>query len=321
MLEAARAAVRFHCPGCGAGLRAGPRAGGTTAECFVCGESVRIPCRPHPRECTPDDLCQFPAPVAATAEAGVRLLLGSLGLTALGYVLITTVVAYWVVASGPAAVLARDYGSLRAIVFTAVAAQILVTLTATGFRWVGYRHCRPAALAVRADGWLGMAQCGLVASAVGCGMAAVPWVGGWSTHTTPEVVRALAEAGTLTALVGAVLEFGILAVWARLLTEFDGQAAYDRVTRYVVTAGVGVVATALAVCLAGMVTVLALRQNGPPPPPLPGPPPRLDFTVVPIVGWYAVLGVVVVAAGFGVVLYVRYYRILMAVREGLTGPR
>lgn len=321
MLGAARAAVRFHCSGCGAGLRAARADAGTAVDCFVCGEPVRVPRRPHPLEGDAEDTPLVPPAAAAEAAAGVRVLLWSLALTVAGYAVVGAAVALWAASSGPAAVFAREFGALRPVILAALFVDLLTVLTAAALRWVGYRRCDPAAVAVRAGVWLGAARSGVLIRAVGYVLAVLPWLGGRSLVDTPVVVAALAEAGLLTATVGAGLEFGVLALWSRLLTESGGRAAARRVAGYAVTVGVAVVATANAVCLAGMMTVMTLRRTAPPPHP-PGPPRRLDLAAVPDEGWYAVLAVLAVTTGFGAVLCVRYYRILTAVRAGLAGgPR
>ena len=322
MLGAARAAARFHCPGCGAGLRAPRSAAGTAVECFVCGEPVRVPRRPHPLEGDADDAPLVPPAAAAAVAAGIGLLRRSLGLTVAGYVAVGGAVSLWVAVAGPAAVFAREPGGLWPVLSAVAAADLLAALAAASLRWIGYRRCEPAAVAVQAGRWVALARAGVAVRAIGYALAAVPWVGGLPVNDTPDVVAALAQAGLLAAVVGAALEFGVLPLWSRLLAEGGGADAARRVTGYAVTAGVAVVATANAVCLAGMMTVLALRRDGPPPPPLPSPPRRLNFAAVPDDGWYAVLAVAAVAAGFGAVLCVRYARILAAVRAGLAGgPR
>ena len=68
MLDAAKAPVRFCCPGCGAGLRASRADAGTAVSCHVCGEAVRVPRRPHPRECDLDDASLVPPAAALDAR-------------------------------------------------------------------------------------------------------------------------------------------------------------------------------------------------------------------------------------------------------------
>ncbi|HET6573497.1 MAG TPA: hypothetical protein VFG68_07840, partial [Fimbriiglobus sp.] len=95
MLDAARVCVRFCCPGCGAGLRA-PRAdAGRAVACHLCGVQVRVPRRPHPVECPPDDAPPVPYPDAAAARSGLRLLTAGLAALAVEYAVLVAALVAW----------------------------------------------------------------------------------------------------------------------------------------------------------------------------------------------------------------------------------
>ncbi len=77
---------------------------------------------------------------------------------------------------------------------------------------------------------------------------------------------------------------------------------------------------AIGTMLAGIVTVLALRQTGSPPP-RPLGPTRMNYELLPSEGWSALAALIALAAGCAVMLCLQYVRILFALRAGLTTPR
>jgi hypothetical protein len=299
MLDAARACVRFCCPGCGAGLRA-PRAdAGTALECHLCGEHVRVPRRPHPVECPADDAPLVPHPAAAAARSGLRLL--TFGLVILAAEFVVLVAALVVVAiNGP------DRTPL------VVAGAIVLALEAgrAGLKWLGYRRCEPAADALQSAGWLTAARYAAVVFAIGfIGMVA-PWLTG-ATPTESGPAGAVAAVGQVAWMLATVAEFLVLLAWFRLLNELDGPAAARRVSVYTATFAFAVLTVAAGVCLATLLTAAALGR--------PPEPPHL-LGDLPPEGLYALGGVVVLIAAFAVILGWQYYRILTAIRSGLSRP-
>lgn len=183
MLDAARACVRFCCPECGSGLRA-PRAdAGTALECHICGEQVRVPRRPHPVECVPDDAPLVPPSAAASARSGCRLLtLGLVTLAAEYAVLVAALVAWTLSGPDPAILVAAGVIDL-----------VLVALR-TGLKWFGYRRCEPAAEEFQSAGWLTAARYAAVVRAAGYAGMVAPWLLGVRPNES-GVADAVAEVG------------------------------------------------------------------------------------------------------------------------------
>lgn len=320
MLDAARAAVRFCCPNCGAGLRASSAEAGTAVSCHLCGEAVRAPHKPHPRECDLVDGPLLPASAVSAARVGVRLLQLAVAVATVEYLVRAAVLSYWAMELGPARVLGREVGDLRALLFGAWLLDLALVTVRVWLQWQGYRRCEPAAAAVRASGWVTATRVGLVCRVTGYVAWSLPLGLGWSQTEGSFVINALSELGRVVWLAGLVLEFSILFVWARLLTELGGREAARRVSRHAATAVIGVMVFAIGTMLAGIVTVLALRQTGSPPP-RPLGPTRMNYELLPSEGWSALAALIALAAGCAVVLCLQYVRILFALRAGLTTPR
>lgn len=297
MLDAARACVRFCCPGCGAGLRA-PRAdAGTVLECHLCGERVRVPRRPHPVECPPDDAPLVPPAGAAAARSGLRLLTLGLATLAAEYAALVAALVAWA---------ANDQD--ETILVAAGVIDLALVTTRTGLKWLGYRRCEPAADAVQSAGWLTAARYAVVARTAGyVVLVALLILGADPAESGPA--GAVAAVGEVAWLLGTLAEFLVLLTWFRLLNELDGPTAARRVSVYTATFAFAVLTVAAGACLA---TLLTAAARGRPPEPLSG----LDD--LPPEGWYALGGLVALVTAFAVVLGWQYYRLLSAVRSGLA---
>jgi len=319
-LDAARAAVRFCCPNCGAGLRASSAEAGTAVSCHLCGEAVRAPHKPHPRECDLVDVPLLPTSAMSAARVGVRLLQVGVAVAIVEYLARAAVVGYWAFELGPAKVLSREVSDMRALLFGAWLLDLALVTIRVWLQWHGYRRCEPAAAAVRATGWVTATRVGLVCRVTGYVAWSLPLGLGWSQTEGPFVVNAVSELGRVVWLAGLVLEFSILFVWARLLTELGGREAARRVSRHAATAVIAVMVFAIGTMLAGIVTVLALRQTDLPPP-RPLGVTRMNYELLPPEGWSALAGLIALAGVCAVVLCLQYARILFALRAGLTTPR
>jgi hypothetical protein len=197
------------------------------------------------------------------------------------------------------------------------AAEVILLLASGIFRWIGYRNCSPAAALLRAGNWLGAARIGVVLGTVGAILGAAPALSGLSVEQTPVILKALGALGDVSRVIGFVLEFGILFVWMRLLTEIGGRSAASAVARYAAgatAAGIGIFGAA---CASGAVVVMTLRQNGlPPPPAMPGR--RFDFAAFPADAWhaaYAFFGVVALASLW---MAWSYWRLLQQIRRAAS---
>ncbi len=298
MLDAARVCVRFCCPECGAGRRA-PRAdAGTALECHICGELVRVPRRPHPVECPPDDAPLVPPSAAAAARSGFRLLTLGLAILVVEYAALAAALLAWALV-----------GPDRTILLVAGAIDLSLVAVRVGLKWLGYRRCERAADEVQAAGWVTTARYAAVIRAAGYAMMVAPLLLGISPDEAGSA-GAVVAIGQVAWMLGTVAEFAVLLAWFRLLGELGGPAAARRVTVYVATFALAVLTVAAAVCLATLLTA-AVRGRDQPPHGLTGVPPE---------GWYALGGVVALAAAFAVVLGWQYYRILAAARSELTRP-
>ncbi len=317
MIGTTRPAIRFCCPECGATMRA-PRAdAGSAIDCPRCGESVRVPRKLHPRESETDGPLVNPT-AAANARSGVRLLTISLEVWSVWYVLSLMVLGAWAVTLGPPAVLGREQGWLRPTLLVVGVVEILLVWFGAGLRWVGYGRCRDAAEAVRASGWITTARAGALIAAAGQTFAAWPSLAGMPVAQTPGTLRALGQVAEIARTLGVALEFGILFVWARILTEAGGPGAVTRVRRYLLTAIGSVGGTLVGLCVAATVTVIALhRDRSAPPPPPSTPMARLDYTAIPEEGWYSLATVLGMVSGFAAVLCWQYFQILAATRRAL----
>lgn len=316
MLETTRTGLRFYCPRCGECVRA-PRAdAGLAIDCHKCGEMIRVPRAPHPCESEGDDTPLIPAPAAALADRGMWDLTASLALYSISIVLAVGVVIAWALAAGPAAVLDREPGHLRGPLAVTALLELALTLTAAGLRWVGYGRCVPAAAAVRAGSWVTVARVGVAVAAVGAILAVAPGLAGFFLTDVPTVIKSVGRIGQLTRLSGIAVELGILFVWARILTEAGGRSAARQVMQYLAALIGAAAATTSVLSLAGMVTVLSLKKDGP----LPADPfPAGTPAAIPPEGWYVLGTAVCVAAGFALLLSWQYYHLLLSTRAALAG--
>jgi hypothetical protein len=293
-----------------------PRAdAGTAIECHLCGEQVRVPRRPHPVESIADDDPPVPLTAAAAARTGTQLLVLSLAVAVAEYAALAVAVAGWasLQARGPEA----DAGELRAVLVAAWAIDLVLLAVRVGLKWVGYRRCEPAAEAVQANGWVAAARFAALGRAIGYAGMVTPWL--LAPGPDPGVpLLAVAVAGRVVWLLGAVAEFAVLVAWSRLLTVVGGTDAARRVAVYAVTFAVAMLTVAFGVCLAGLVTAAAGGPPGQVPRPPHGGPPRLNLDALPAEGRIAFAAVAAVTAAFGVVLVWQYLRVLTAVRAGLT---
>jgi hypothetical protein len=312
MIGTSRPAIRFCCPECGADMRA-PRAdAGSAIDCDRCGESVRVPRFPHPKESESDTPLVSPA-AAATAGSGLRLLTAGLGVWAAWFALTVAVGVAWAGVLGPDAVYRRDQGDLRPWLLAAGVLEVLLVWVGAGLRWVGYGRCRDAATAVRAAGWVTAARVGLLVGATGQTFAAWPMLLGLPADRTPGNVRAIGQVAEAVRAVGFVLECGVVFVWVRLLTEAGGRGAARPVNRFMVSAAVAFAATFCALCAAGSVVVIAARTRGRFPADL------FATGDAPPEAWSAIAAVLGVVAGAAGVLGWQYFRILAATRSVLDG--
>lgn len=312
MLGAARVSVRFCCPGCGAGLRAPCTEAGTAIGCHRCGEGVRVPHRPHPFESDVDDPPLIAVNAVTAARLGARYLQLSLALFLIEWSLAAVAIGYCVSELGPARVVERDFGDLRAFLMTIWVVDLALVTGRTWLRWVGYRRCEPAAAAVRAAGWVTAARFAVLLRWVGYATACTPLILGLPPRETRGVIEAFVTIGRVTWLAGALLEFGVLFAWVGILTETSGREAAYRVARYTLWAAFAVVAVSGGVCLTGVAVVLLARHEIPPPPA------RLTLSALPDDAWYVVAGLLVFCAVTGLVLCWKYARVLAALRVGMT---
>ncbi|MGL6095509.1 MAG: hypothetical protein ACRC7O_06895 [Fimbriiglobus sp.] len=312
MLGTSRTVSRFYCPACGTGLRAPQADAGHAIECDGCGIAVRVPRYPHPLESDADDGPLVTPSAAISARSGLELLSRSLTYFTLGLGVSLIAMAVWVKLEGPAAVPNRTLGRAADVVLAAAVLEIGFAWAGAALRWVGYARCRPAADAVRAGGWVAVAQLGAAGVVFGHTLAVVPVFAVAFGEVSPVFLNAAFQIGLLFRGIGAAAEFGILFVWVRLVLESDGAGAARRVSQYAAAVLAGILGTAASVGLAGFAVVLALRKHGPTE--------RLDFAAIPWDGWYTVGGAVVVAIGFAVALTVQYRRLLHTVRASVGGP-
>lgn len=320
MLEAAPATVRFHCPSCGAGLRAARGEGGAVIGCHQCGERVRVPRHLPPRESIPDEPPPFDPATARRARSGLKLLELGLMLAVLDAALVAASYAGWAWWVGPARVLDRDPGDLRLLLLTAWSLDIVLVLTLTAVKWLGYHRCEPLAACVQSGPWATAARYAVLARAAGYLVAAVPWFLDSGTEAVPPVLRAFVQIGQLAWVCGGVFEFGVVLVWLRLFGELGGAGLTRLVTRYLVGVGAALVLGSTALSFASFLLVLTLRRSSPPPPP--GHPPvavQLDYAQLSPDAWLA-FGALAAAFGLaGLALAWRYRRILRVAYQAL-GP-
>lgn len=317
MLEAAATALRFCCPECGAGMAA-PRADrGRTLCCHRCGLPVRVPTRPHPLEsdAAPDPLITPSA--AANAASGIGLLTLSLRVALFEHTFLIAAGCVWLGHVGVAGVLSRDLGRLGPLLAAAWVLDLALLSVRTRLRWVGYGRCRSAAAAVGADGWVTAAQMATLTRWAGWLVVPAPWALGWSASELRPEVQTVVAVGFLAWAAGTAAEFGILTVWHRLLIEAAGQQATASVTRYLLALGGTAVAVPAGLSLLGMTVGLTARPGASPLHPRSAPAVRLED--LPPDAWYAVGGFLAGLAVLGLLIGIRYLKVLTAVRAGLTG--
>ena len=311
MVGATASGVTVFCPGCGAALRVAFADGGAALGCHRCGEAVRVPARPHPVE-TPADLHPvLPAAVARRAARGVRLLQLSLGLFAVEHLLLVGAVAWWVTVAGPAGVANRRWADLGPVIPLLLGLDLGLMLVRAGARTLGYWRCEPAAAAVGALPWVRWAKWAPGLRLVGFVGTFGPWAWGVPFAGLPAFVQALSGLASVVWTTGAVLEFGVLAAWGRLLVALGDHYAAGRAARYVL----GVVGGVALIGVGLMMTRLAAFHTARRADPLHRP--RLDLLDVQPDALPAFAGLGLVACGVVGVLWLHYFRLLAALRERL----
>ncbi len=313
--------LRYHCPACGAGGRAAAADGGTVASCPQCGEAIRVPRHPHPYESAGPDVPLVPLAAAVRGAAGVRLLELALVLVVAEALLVVGAYAAWAATQGPVRLLDRDPGDIRTALQIVWVADLLFVALQTVLKVVGYRRCSGLAAAVESGGWATAAVGGAVVRAAGYAVAALPWLWYQTPEILPPAARAFAQIGQVAFLFGVLLEAAALVVWYRLFAEDGGPALARRVTNYLTTAGGMIVAASAAVSVTGIALVALVRRASQEPTVRVARGVRLNFAALPPEGWYTLLGLATLVAGFGLVLVWQYAGILRTARRVVVAPR
>lgn len=253
--------------------------------------------------------------------SGIRLLELALVVVAAEAVLVAGAYAAWANTQGPARLLARDPGDARTLLQLIWAADLLLVALQTQLKVVGYRRCAGVAAAVGSGGWATAACVGVLIRSAGYTLAAVPWLGNLTPDPLPPAARAVVQIGQVAFLFGLLLESAALVVWYRLFAETGGPALTHRVTHYLMTAGGMIVTASAAVSVTGIALVALLRRASQEPTVRVPRGVRLNFAALPPEGWYTLLGLAALVAGFGLVLAWQYAGILRAARRALLAPR
>lgn len=293
----------FCCPSCGAGLRVNPAAA-TLVSCPGCGELVRVPRLPHPREAA-TDAPTLPQPVRDRVTRG----LASLSVSVWAFVSAAACLAVSftlrvVVGRLPA----DEYPQWLPPLQVALASWWFVS--ACGgcvFRVRGYLLCRHAADGYSLGPWATAAAIGAGLSAVGV-VAMVPAVVGRPVLAVPPPAAGLLLVGMTTGLVGVLLEFAFMPVLNRLLWEASGWQAASQTGRYVVAFVFGMVAVMGALCLgvAALVLTAGGRDMNP------------DTTGVSVQAKAIAVVVILVVSGIGGWLTWRFARLLRLARHAVN---
>lgn len=308
MVGATASGATVGCPECGAALRVAFADGGATVDCHRCGEAVRVPARPHPVETAADAGPVLTPAVARRAARGVRLLQLSLALFALEHALVVATLAVWFRLAGPAAVANRDLGGFGPLLALVAGLDLGLLTARTTLRWVGYRRCEPAAAAVGVESLVAWARWAPVVRLAGYVGTFGPWAAGASD------LRLLVPLASVVWSVGAVLEFGAVAAWGKLLAALGDRYAAGRAARYFALVAVAGAVLTVGLVLARVAAVMAVRRLNPNPPH----PVSANLADLPADAWPAYIGLAVVAAGLTGVLCLHYARLLAAVRDRLT---
>ena len=299
------------CPECGGPLRVAFADGGSIVGCHRCGEAVRVPARPHPVE-TPDDAPALLPPAAARlAVRGVRLLQVSLALFAVEHALLVGTFALWVVAVGPTEVLNRTLGPAAVWLALALGLDAGLVAARTLVRWEGYRLCEPVAEAVGAAGWVRSARWAPLLRLVGYAGVFGPWAAGVPFADLPAWAQSLRVVATVSWMTGAVLEFGAVAAWGKLLAAAGDRHEAGRAVRYVVGVVGGLVVLTVGLTLVQMTVITAARRADP------LHQGRVALADLPADAAPAVYGLVLVACGVVGVLWLQYARLLGDLRRRL----
>ena len=193
---------------------------------------------------------------------------------------------------------------------------MLLLAAQSGVKWLGSQKCEAAADAVQAHGWGTLARFAVLLRGLGYLMACAPWLMATTPDADSALVRGLGQVGHLGLGRRLLLEFGILILWHRLLTEVADTRAATTVTRFVAWSAGLVLTASAAVSLTAMTLILLLRQHAPTPTPRRGVP--LNFAAVPDEGWLTVGGVSVLLSVFGAAIWWRYWRILRSIARLTT---
>lgn len=293
----------FCCPSCGAGLRVNPAAA-VLVSCPGCGELVRVPRLPHPREAAADPPT-LPRPVRDRVSRG----LASLS------------VSVWVFVSA-AACLAVSFtlrvvvGHLPADGYPLWLPPLQVTLACwwfvsacvgCGLRVRGYLLCRRAAEAYTLGPWATAAAVGAGLAVVGV-VAMVPGVVGRPVLAVPVPAAGVLLVGLTTGLIGVLLEFAFMPVLNRFLWETAGWQAASETGRYAVAFVFGLVGVMGALCLglAALVLTAGGRDMNPAPPEV-----SVQAKVIAV-------AVILTACGIGGWLTWRFARLLRLARQAVN---
>ncbi len=318
MLEAMPATVRFCCPNCGAGMRGARADGGTVQNCGQCGEAIRVPARPHPRECDAHDAPAVSPQALAAGREAVRLLTMGHLLVFTQATLVVAAYALWAALEGTASVVDKNPGPWREFFVAVWLTDLLLLALQSGTKWQGYQRLEAAAVAVGSAGWLTLARFAVLLRGVGYLMASAPWLLAATPEADAGLVKAFAQVGHLTLMAGLLFEYGVLVVWHRLLTELGNATTAAPVARFAAwTAGLVLTASA-CVSLTAMTLIILLRRHSAAATPAQGV--RLDFAAVPPDGWALVASLFALLTAFALVLAVRYRGVLAGVERAVQ-PR
>lgn len=300
MVGATANAVTVCCPECGGPLRVSFADGGSIVGCHRCGESVRVPARPHPVETPAESPSLLPPMAARQAARGVRLLQLSLALFAVEHLLLGGTFVAWLASVGPANVFSRVFGPMASWLAFAVGLDLGLLTARTLIRWVGYRRCEAAAAQVGADGWVRWARWAPVLRLVGYVGTFGPWVLGVPFAAVPVWGQVLSGLATVAWTTGAVMEFGAVPVWGRLLVAVGDRRAAGLVGWYTACVVIG-----------GMLVLVGLsvfRMTLPP---------RLRLEAMPQSALPAIYGLTALAGGVVGAMTLQYARLLANLRERL----
>jgi len=246
----------FCCPSCGTDLRVNP-ASVALVSCPGCGEAVRVPRRPHPREAAADTPV-LPAAVRASVSRGLGFLQVSVWAFVSAAACVLASFLLRVTVGHPSADLYPQW--LPPVQMTLAGWWLVLACGGCAARVRGYLLCRPAAERYALGGWLLVATAGAGLATAGV-VALVPAVVGRPVITlVPPTAGGFILIGLSAGLIGVLLEFAFLAVLNRVLWEAAGWQAAEHTGRYAVACVFGVVAVMAGLCLG--VVALVLTSGG-----------------------------------------------------------